>query len=308
MGSEFKTGSRATDDLPGGDYARDYGEPRPSSLIPVEPPRPLPPEPESGYEGSLSRTQPRGITARQAVFLIVVNAWISLLIALSVVLAVEWWRNRSGAAAVGPAQATATPAGPVVATSPSPTASGETIVYVVESGDTLFGIAEKFGVLASDIMRANGLTDPNLLYAGQELIIPLGGLPAETPALPTSTPPAVVDTPTSGPLASPVATGQLQIVDIVGRGDLDAEMVVILNTERPVRLKGWTLSDAQGHIFTFPDLFLGAEGSVRVHTAEGQNSVTDLYWGQSAAMWAEPGDVATLRDANGAVVHTYQLP
>jgi hypothetical protein len=36
--------------------------------------------------------------------------------------------------------------------------------------------------------------------------------------------------------------------------------------------------------------------------------VTDLYRGQGAAVWAESGDVATLRDANEAEVHTFQLP
>jgi len=105
-----------------------------------------------------------------------------------------------------------------------------------------------------------------------------------------------------------VPAGQVRISDVLGRGNLIAEIVVIFNTGRPIRLKDWTLSDDQGHIFTFPDLFLGAEGNVHVHTTGGQNSVTDLYWGQSTAVWAEPGDVATLRDANGVVVYILQLP
>lgn len=45
-------------------------------------------------------------------------------------------------------------------------------VYVVEPGDTLLGIAEKFGVTAEAISRANGLPDPGALSPGQELIIP----------------------------------------------------------------------------------------------------------------------------------------
>ena len=125
-----------------------------------------------------------------------------------------------------------------------------------------------------------------------------------TPPLPSP----VVGTPIPEPSASPVPAGQVRISDVLGRGNLIAEIVVIFNTGRPIRLKDWTLSDDQGHIFTFPDLFLGAEGNVRVHTTGGQNSVTDLYWGQSTAVWAEPGDVATLRDANGVVVYILQLP
>lgn len=45
--------------------------------------------------------------------------------------------------------------------------------YVVERGDTLSGIAERFGVSATTIIEANDIQDPNLLYVGQILIIPL---------------------------------------------------------------------------------------------------------------------------------------
>jgi len=72
-----------------------------------------------------------------------------------------------------------------------------------------------------DIMRANGLTDADLLFVGQELIIPIGGLPetlaftpiptpTETPIpfepptpLSTDTPLAAQPTPSGTPLPSP---------------------------------------------------------------------------------------------------------
>ncbi len=41
--------------------------------------------------------------------------------------------------------------------------------YVVQSGDTLSGIAAELGTSVDSLMAANGLTDPNLLYAGQTL-------------------------------------------------------------------------------------------------------------------------------------------
>ncbi len=43
--------------------------------------------------------------------------------------------------------------------------------YIVQSGDTLFSLALRFGVTVENIQRANGLTDDNI-YAGQQLIIP----------------------------------------------------------------------------------------------------------------------------------------
>ena len=45
--------------------------------------------------------------------------------------------------------------------------SGET--YVVESGDTLAGIAAELGTSVEDLAAANGIANPDLLYAGQRL-------------------------------------------------------------------------------------------------------------------------------------------
>ena len=41
--------------------------------------------------------------------------------------------------------------------------------YVVQSGDTLTGIAAELGTSVDSLMAANGLTDPDLLYTGQTL-------------------------------------------------------------------------------------------------------------------------------------------
>lgn len=47
------------------------------------------------------------------------------------------------------------------------TASGGS--YVVQSGDTLTGIAAEIGMDVDSLMAANGLTDPDVVYAGQTL-------------------------------------------------------------------------------------------------------------------------------------------
>ncbi len=41
--------------------------------------------------------------------------------------------------------------------------------YVVQSGDTLTGIAAELGTSVESLMAANGLTDPDTVYAGQTL-------------------------------------------------------------------------------------------------------------------------------------------
>jgi len=46
------------------------------------------------------------------------------------------------------------------------------ITYVVKAGDTLYSIALKYGVTVQQIATANHITNVNLIYVGQVLIIP----------------------------------------------------------------------------------------------------------------------------------------
>lgn len=50
-------------------------------------------------------------------------------------------------------------------------ANGE-IWHIVKWGENLTQIARMYGVTVEEIMTANGLTNPNLIYAGQKLLIP----------------------------------------------------------------------------------------------------------------------------------------
>lgn len=45
-------------------------------------------------------------------------------------------------------------------------------IYVVQSGDTLWDIARRFGVSVDDLVQANNITDASLLKAGDQLTIP----------------------------------------------------------------------------------------------------------------------------------------
>jgi chromosome segregation ATPase len=44
--------------------------------------------------------------------------------------------------------------------------------HTVERGETLASIAAKYGVTVADIVAANGISNPNLIAVGQELVIP----------------------------------------------------------------------------------------------------------------------------------------
>lgn len=63
--------------------------------------------------------------------------------------------------------------------------SGETW-HVVQSGENLYRISLRYGVTMQALMQANGIADPNRIYAGQRLKIPAHGAdnlpPAPQPA------------------------------------------------------------------------------------------------------------------------------
>ncbi len=64
------------------------------------------------------------------------------------------------------------PTAPVAAATPLPQPASST--YVVQRGDYLSAIARRFGLTTADLVAANGLNNPSLIYAGQVLVIPIG--------------------------------------------------------------------------------------------------------------------------------------
>ncbi|MFN8460123.1 MAG: LysM peptidoglycan-binding domain-containing protein [Anaerolineae bacterium] len=54
-------------------------------------------------------------------------------------------------------------------------------VHTVRYGETLYSIADQYGVSAEAIMRFNGIANPNLIYVGQDLVIPGGYGPPSYP-------------------------------------------------------------------------------------------------------------------------------
>ena len=276
-------------------------------------------------------------------FLIGVNALVSLVIStLVVVVALRASSGEAPASSATP-DAAVVPAAETQQTQPlaSPALLVERpITYVVKAGDTLFGIAAAYGVSLEDLMRANDLTDPDHIIAGQRLIIPSGPVrvPAQTPTdtvLPFEPPtPVSVETPTGTATKTAKATQKtmpptptntatpaqpedeatptpvstsVEIQSLTGAGDLPQETLLIFNAgDESVQLDGWTISDGTDNEYVFVDFTLQPGSGVSVHTGAGDDDASDLYWGLDIALWIK-GVTATLRDRDGGVVYQFSV-
>jgi LysM repeat protein len=248
------------------------------------------------------------MNARRLLLYLLLNAVVSAVATLTVL----WLWERSRAPAAVSLSATQAATGPTAAPPASAEASllpaePSPTVHIVQNGETLGSIAQQYGVSVDDLMAANGLGDPNVLSVGQTLVIPLEGVTTAAPvlsALPTST----VEPPRPTATRDPnLPLPRLTIRAAQAPGVLADETLVIVNLGGPVDLAGWTVRDEGGTLYTFPSLTLFEEGAVNLHTTEGENTVTDLYWGQPQAVWAS-GRTAFLSDPSGNLHARFTVP
>lgn len=102
---------------------------------------------------------------------------------------------------------------PPPVTNPSPTVGGST--YIVKRGDTLYKIAVSHGVTIASLIQTNGITNRNLIYAGQVLTIPGGsaspgnGSTGQAPPPPAPQPPPPATVPPPAPVPPPSSANLL---------------------------------------------------------------------------------------------------
>ncbi len=110
--------------------------------------------------------------------------------------------------------------------------------------------------------------------------------------------------------------GELSVVGLSADADgndnnnLNDEYIVYENTgNSTLNLSGWTVTDASGATFTFPDGFTLAPGEqVTLYTGSGTNTESELYWGQATEVWNNGADTMTVRNAEGEVVIQRSYP
>lgn len=260
---------------------------------------------------------------RQMAFIILMNALISLAIALAVAWAIEARRpdpeelsipqtSAGGNAVVVIATPiveapTPAPAAPVVeqptATAapeiaPTITISGDAEVYIVQTGDSLGSIAGKFNVSVADLIAVNPelKKNPDLVFSGLPLTIPKAGAAA------------LVATPTPDNSTAPATELLLKITQVEAPGNLISERVQIVNDgAREVNLAGWQLRRENGLSHTFGNLSLFPGSGIWLHSRTGEDTSVAVYWKQSAAVWASGAQVQLVNPA-GVVVTSYLVP
>jgi micrococcal nuclease len=88
--------------------------------------------------------------------------------------------------------------------------------------------------------------------------------------------------------------------------NLNDEYVTFENTgQEAVELTDWTVSDEATHEYEFPEFTLEAGASVTLYTGDGADTDSELYWGESGAVWNNGGDTVTLKHDSGETVDTY---
>ncbi|MBK9123299.1 MAG: lamin tail domain-containing protein [Chloroflexi bacterium] len=197
------------------------------------------------------------------------------------------------------------------------------ILHVLADGESPGRLAEIYDTDVFAILEVNGLTedDARFLQIGQTLVVPLegcallgttpipGGNDDSTEATATLAP-GVTPEPTLTPtvtLAPTAENAQVEVDEVLGAGDITSEHLVIINRGATVNLTGWTLSDLDGNVYTFPETRLFNDGLLEVWTQVGENTPLRRYWGLTRPVWGDPGDVITLEDATGAVQATLRI-
>lgn len=85
------------------------------------------------------------------------------------------------------------------------------------------------------------------------------------------------------------------------RDNLNDEFIVLKNVRTDsLDLTAWQVEDAADHTYEFPSNYtLGPGESVTLHTGDGTNTQSDLYWKQGSAIWNNGGDTIAVSNPYG---------
>jgi LysM repeat protein len=258
-----------------------------------------------GHDHSILERVTRMRSWKRLIFFLLLNVMVSVLATMGVI---SWWERNQPATSPLPEITPITGQGGVVAgtggTDPvNPQNPPVYDLYIVQFGDSMGSIAERFNVSVEALLQVNGLNDPNALGVGQQLFIPINSNEPEAAEEGVQQPVAEAT-----PLIFSSDNPQIEIAAVVGAGDLATERVILRHIgEMRVPLLDWRLRNERGDEYVFPQLDLHPGGTVNIYTIAGVDTVVSLYWGLERAAWnAREG--LTLLDPQGNVHATYAIP
>ena len=117
-------------------------------------------------------------------------------------------------------------------------------------------------------------------------------------------------TTTSGDSPTQITPLELNLLigGVFGAGDLQTEYVLIKNQGKAIaNLLNWSLQGKRGQNYSFPDLRLAQNGTVKLFSKTGTDTVLELFMKSDVSLWQQ-GDILTLKDANGKVQTNFQVP
>ena len=194
------------------------------------------------------------------------------------------------------------------------TPTPEPTYHTVQAGESLSAIATIYGVSMQEIMDANGLLNENFIQAGQELLIPIGGVVAEpveevvvedSTATPVGAPPTPIPT-------VPLGEGEAELVisSFNGIGEISAENILIVNNgSRSVEINGWQVRDSSNATYTFGQgaILFGGGAGIQLFSGSGEDTTTKRYWGQTQSIW-QSGEIVQIYDSEGTLQITGTVP
>lgn len=189
------------------------------------------------------------------------------------------------------ALAQAAPAAAPAAPAPAPAApDAATTTYSVVSGDTISGIAGRFGVTTRAVLAANGLSASSLIFPGQTIRIPgmtTAALDAPSPA------PAAAPAPVAAPAPLPTASAG-QVVALTDEMRANAQLIIRIGRQQGVPDQGIVVA-----------LAAAAQESGLRNVRYGDRDSLGLFQQRPSMGWGTPDEVldptrATLAFYGGA--------
>ena len=180
----------------------------------------------------------------------------------------------------------ATPAPAAPAPAPAPPAATS---YTVARGDTVSGIAARFGLRTAAVLAANGLSGASIIYPGQKLAIP--GMTTASLNKPVPAPAPVVAAPAPAP-APVIQPGQ--VVALTDEMRANAQLIVRIGRQEGVPAQGIVIA-----------LAAAAQESGLRNVRYGDRDSLGLFQQRPSTGWGTPDQVldptrATLAFFGGA--------